>query len=203
MAGRALLVEDGESRIALAAVRALHVAGWTVGVAAPYRSMAMLSRATTARHVAPVPGDGIAPFVAAVAAAVEDGAYEIVFGVGDAELLALSAYRDAFTARVPYPEHSAVLAAVDKAGLTVAATAVGIRSPRVLAPDELTGERGPFVVKPRLNGQVGHLGTSKIEARVVPPPRPRCCGASRCGWPAATRLCRRRSTVSCWRWCCC
>ena len=167
-ARRALLVEDGESRIALTAARALHAAGWTVGVAAPTGSPAGVSRAVSRRHGVPLPGDGLDGFLDAVRAAVEVGRYGVVFGVGDAELFALSLGRDRLGAVVPYPAHDVVVNTLDKSRLAAAAARAGMRTPRILLPDELDALAGPFVVKPVVNGAAGSEGPSKIPALRVP-----------------------------------
>jgi predicted ATP-grasp superfamily ATP-dependent carboligase len=166
--GRVLLIEDGESRIALAAARALAATGWTVGVGAPCRSHASTSRASSAWHRIPPPGRGLEPFATAVQAAVTGGGYEVVYGVGDAEVLALSAVRHRIGAVFPYADDDTVRRVLDKWQLMAAAAVVGLRTPRTVrpTPDVVAALRGPAVVKNRLNGEPGS-GPPKLEVALV------------------------------------
>ncbi|HEX8767764.1 MAG TPA: hypothetical protein VF714_05300, partial [Jatrophihabitans sp.] len=166
---RALVVEQGFSRGALAAVRALAQAGWQVGVGAPDgHGLASSSRACWRRHPVPAAHQDQPAFLAAVARAVADGGYEVVFGAGEAEVLTLSEHRRAVPAVVPHAEHQVVLNALDKARLTEAAVAAGIRVPRSLAPDSLTEETRPVVVKARMHAQPGQAGAPpRIDTNVV------------------------------------
>jgi predicted ATP-grasp superfamily ATP-dependent carboligase len=164
-----LVVEQGFSRGALAAVRALAQAGWQVGVGAPDgRGLASSSRACSRRHPVPAAHHGQPAFLAAVARAVAEGGYEVVFGAGEAEVLTLSEHRRAVPAVVPHAEHQAVLNALDKARLTEAAVAAGFRVPRSLAPDSLSEETRPVVVKARMHAQPGQAGAPpRIDTNVV------------------------------------
>ncbi len=101
---RALVVEQGWSRGALAAVRALSAAGWRVGVAAPQpRGLALASRSCHARHLVAPLQPSVDTFVASVAAVAEHGRYDVVFGAGEAEVLALSAARRVLPGVFPHP----------------------------------------------------------------------------------------------------
>jgi predicted ATP-grasp superfamily ATP-dependent carboligase len=166
---RALVVEQGFSRGALAAVRALAQAGWYVGVGSPDgRGLASSSRACARRHVVPAAHENQAAFLAAVAEAVRGGGYEVVFGAGEAEVLTLSEHRDAVPAVVPHASHDIVLTALDKARLGEAAVAVGIHIPASLEPDSLQDESQPVVVKARLHAQPGQAGAPpRIDTNVV------------------------------------
>lgn len=144
---RALIVEDGYQRGALAAARALAGTGWTVGIASPRPGFAFRSRATARRHEVPPPEAGEEAFLEAVRAAIGAGGYEIVFGAGDGEVIALSAGRESLPAVVPYPEHDQVLRALDKVRLAEAAAGVGLRVPEPISLDHVDG---PVIVKPRL-----------------------------------------------------
>lgn len=166
--GRVLLVENGESRIALSTARALHSAGWRVGVGAPVPGPAARSRSVWRRHVIPLPSDGVDAFLDAVGEAARQAGYDLVLGVGDAELFALSVGRDRLAALVPYAPHEAVLATLDKVTMESAACSSGLAVPRRLDPAALGSSPGPFVVKPSAHGAVGHRGVSKIEACRVP-----------------------------------
>src|SRR6266705_1758145 len=105
---RALIVEDGFQRGALAACRALGRAGWEIGIGAPERGFASSSRYAIAWYEIPPPEADEAGFVAAVCRAVAAGGYELVFGAGDGEVLALSAERDELGAIFPYGPHEDV-----------------------------------------------------------------------------------------------
>jgi predicted ATP-grasp superfamily ATP-dependent carboligase len=173
--GRALIVGDGAARGALAAARALRAAGWTIGVGTPdARGLAAASRATTARHLVPAPRDGVDAFTAAVAAAVERERYELVFGAGDAEVLALSLARRQIGATVPYPPHETVARALDKLQLTAAAQAAGVRTPRTWATAEaaVREHTGPVCVKARVHGRPDRPGApARIVMEIAPHPR--------------------------------
>ncbi|HEX8305836.1 MAG TPA: ATP-grasp domain-containing protein [Jatrophihabitans sp.] len=166
---RALVVEQGFSRGALAAVRALAQAGWQVGVAAPDgRGLASSSRACWRSHRVPAAHQDQPAFLDAVARAVADGGYEVVFGAGEAEVLTLSEHRRAVPAVVPHADHQVVLNALDKARLTEAAVAAGFQVPRSLAPDALSDEARPVVVKARMHARPGQAGAPpRIDTNVV------------------------------------
>ena len=155
---RALIVSEGSSRVALGAARALGRAGWRVGIGSPTnRGFEAASRWVAAWHPVPPPELSLEAFVRAVGRAVRSGAYEVVFGAGDAETLALSAERDDISAVVPSPPYEVVLRAVDKLTLARAAAAAGLLSPRTEeATDEaLSGVDGPVLVKARLHWTPG------------------------------------------------
>lgn len=154
---RALVVESGHARSALAGVRGLGVAGWTVGVAAPVRGLASSSRWCSRWHRLSALGDGASGFAAALERIIADFGYEVVLPAGDAELLTLSAVRDQISARVPLPPHDALVAGVDKLHLMRAAAAHGIDVPATWDPQEPrpAGAAGPVVVKPRLHSGPG------------------------------------------------
>lgn len=166
---RALIVEHGASRAALAASRALAAGGWTVGNGSPARrSPSAASRAVVRHHPVPLVREGVDRFAAAVAAAVEQEGYEVVFPADDAELLALSERRTDIPAVVALPPHSVVLRALDKLELTASGQRAGLAVPRTwpLAADAAPPSRGPFVVKARLHAAPGTT-TSRVEAAVA------------------------------------
>jgi predicted ATP-grasp superfamily ATP-dependent carboligase len=136
---RALIVEDGFQRGALAAARGLAAAGWEVGIGSPVAGFAAASRFTARHHALPRPDEP--GFVDAVAAAAVG--YDVVFPAGDGELLALSAQRDRVPATFPYAAREVVERTLDKVTLAEAAVRVGIAVPGD------SGD-GPFVVKPRV-----------------------------------------------------
>ena len=167
----ALIVGDGHARGALAAARALHTAGWDVGVGSPARGgLAAASRTTRFWHRVPPPERGLEGFVRAVSEAVEAKGYEVVFGSGDATVLALSSQRERIPARVPYPPHAAVVRAHDKLELARAAEAVGLASPSTAPAAEVpgAGADGPVVVKARMHWTPGsQVDSGRLEARVA------------------------------------
>jgi predicted ATP-grasp superfamily ATP-dependent carboligase len=166
---RALVVEQGFSRGALAAVRALAQAGWQVGVGAPdARGLASASRACARRHAVPAAHQDQPAFLAAVARAVREGGYEVVFGAGEAEVLTLSEHRNSVPAVVPHADHQAVLDALDKVRLAEAAVTAGLRVPRTLDPASLSDEALPVVVKARMHARPGQAGAPpRIDTNVV------------------------------------
>lgn len=152
---RALIVEDGFQRGALAAARGLAAAGWEVGTGSPAAGLAASSRFVARNHELPGPHeDG---FVDAVAAATEAGGYEVVFPAGDGELLTLSAGRERVPAVFPYATHRVVEEALDKTTLAAAAERAGLRVPS-------DAGSGPFIVKPRLTAAPG---SPRIYARLA------------------------------------
>lgn len=159
-----LLLEDGHSPFALAAVRAFGKAGWRVGLGGPQaHSRVARSRWVRRRHHVPLPEHGLPAFVDAVNVAAQAEGYGLVFAADDAELLALSATRNLLQVQVPYASHDVVLRAVDKLTLSVAASDAGIATPLIVAAGEATGEvlRMPVVVKPRLHWTPGGKGTTR------------------------------------------
>ena len=82
--------------------------------------------------------------MAAVCRAVDAGGYELVFGAGDGEVLALSAARDELGAIFPYGPHEDVVRAFDKVALSEAARRAGLAVPGGARPED-----APVVVKPR------------------------------------------------------
>ena len=155
---RALIVEDGSERGALAASRALARAGWTVGIGSPRRGgLADSSRWTSHWDRVPLANRDLDAFLEATNAAVAKRGYEVVFAGGDAEILGLSLGRDRIEARVPYASHESVVRALDKLELAKAARRAGFATPEtVLATeDALATTRVPIIVKPRLHWTPG------------------------------------------------
>lgn len=149
---RALIVEDGSARGALAAARALDQAGWKVAVGSPgRRSLAAASRATSARCEVPPAASGAAAFLDAVAVAAEQTSADVVFGCGDAEVLTLSLGRERLEPVVPYAPHESVIRAFDKVLLAEAAAGAGFSVPYTAPATEAELLRldSPVLVKPR------------------------------------------------------
>jgi predicted ATP-grasp superfamily ATP-dependent carboligase len=165
---RALIVEPGYTRGALAASRALSHAGWTVGIASPQRGgLASSSRWTHHWHRVPIPrrGSGSEAFLRATRAAIEEGEYAVVFGGGDAEALAISAGRRSLPAPVPYAPHESVVRAFDKLELGRAAQRAGIRTPATVDATALalaTAPDRPMWVKARLQAVPGALSGTTL-----------------------------------------
>ncbi|MDP9342862.1 MAG: ATP-grasp domain-containing protein [Actinomycetota bacterium] len=167
---RALIISEGRSRAALAAVRALGRAGWQVHVASPERSdLAAASRWARRWLFVPRPEDDLDAFVAAAATASAASEAEVVFGCGDAEILALSGGRDLLGASVGYGPHRSVVRALDKLELDQAARRAGIATPRT-APatqEHLVTFPGPVVVKARLHWSPSSKGAPARQATLI------------------------------------
>jgi predicted ATP-grasp superfamily ATP-dependent carboligase len=165
---RALIVEQGWSRGALAAARALAAAGWTVGLGtAVGLGLARSSRSVTHRHrIRPL--HPVGAFVESVAQVAGRNGYDVVFGAGEAEVLALSAAREAVPAVFPYADHGTVRRALDKAELSRVAVQVGIAVPDEVEPDDIGDEATPVVVKARAHARPDVPGTPpRIDTNVV------------------------------------
>ena len=166
-AGRVLLVEDGANSTAIQTVRPLAAAGYAVGLAAPVpRPVAAASRAVTALHRIAPPGSG-EEFVTTVRRAVEAGRYDVVLGIGDAEVMALSAARDRLGGAVfPYAPHDVVVRALDKAALTAVAAECGVGVPVTAGPADLDAlPPGPVVVKAAAHWTPGRSALRRETAR--------------------------------------
>jgi len=138
----------------LAAVRELGRAGWTPGVgSASRRGYAATSRWNRRWHYVPPLVQNPGLFVTAVEEIVGRFGYEVVFGVGDAEVLQLSADRRRLGAIVPYAPHQQVRRAFDKLELTEVARSVGLSTPdtQIANPQSVSNFKLPVVVKARLH----------------------------------------------------
>ncbi|MCZ2839992.1 ATP-grasp domain-containing protein [Modestobacter sp. VKM Ac-2985] len=169
--GRALILTNGRARGSLAAARALHRAGWVVGVGTPDGAgMVTASRCCDRSHVVPRPRGDIGPFLDGVRRAVRDGGYDVVFGGGDDWMAALAVHRDEVPAVVPHPSAEVVHEALDKVGLTRRARSVGLAAPRtdVATESAVAGWEGPVVVKCRAHWRPQHAHPHRIEARRYP-----------------------------------
>jgi predicted ATP-grasp superfamily ATP-dependent carboligase len=152
---RVLIVGNGFSRSSLGAVRAFGSAGWTVGVGSPDRgSVAASSKFAAKWHHVPPPERGLEAFLEATNDAIHNGSYLIVFGTGDAEVLALSARRHKVDAVVPHSSHESVMCAFDKLSLTHAAQSSGVPVPSTqVAINGIVPETVPLpvIVKGRMH----------------------------------------------------
>jgi predicted ATP-grasp superfamily ATP-dependent carboligase len=167
---RALIVGSEFARGSLAAVRALAGAEWIVGIGSPQRrGLASRSRHAHRWHEIPPPEDDPKAFLKATNAAIVDGGYEVVFGSGDAEILALSEARKSLRAIFPYAPHDSLIAALDKQELMHAATSAGLATPATLggtngAIEELSP---PVIVKSRLHWTPEQSSSGRIEAAIA------------------------------------
>lgn len=109
---RVLVLDPGGSRSALAGVRALGLAGFSVGVASPVRGMAARSRWCT-RFVDSADAEG----------------FDVVLPAGDAEAFDVSLRRDSLPSRVPYAAHDVVARSFDKKALAEVARQCGVAVP--------------------------------------------------------------------------
>ncbi len=152
---RALIVEDGLSRQALAAARALSADGWSVGVGSPRldRCVCAVSRAVSAWHPVPAAESSLSGFLEGVQAAVDAGRYDVVFGARDFDVAALSYHRKSIPAVIPYAANESVIEAQDKLALSKAATQAGFAVPEMKTRLDEALEAWPgehIMVKPRV-----------------------------------------------------
>lgn len=153
---RALIL--GETPGALAVVRELGRSGWTVGVGSSETfGLAAASRWCSRHHNLPRPLGDLQPFIEGINSAARTEGYEIVFGGGDAEVLALSANRHMILPLFPYGPDDGVRKGFDKLSLSRLATKFGIHTPRTLPASEASLERldASIAVKSRLHWTPG------------------------------------------------
>ncbi len=144
----------GDSCGALASVRDLGPAGWIVGIGSSSRlGWAAASRWASNWHHVPPPFDDLEGFIRAINRVTEKHHYEVVFGAGDAEVLALSANRKRIAPLFPYAPHSCVMRGFDKLHLAEAARKAGLSTPitREASENALSDLGLPVVVKSRLH----------------------------------------------------
>jgi predicted ATP-grasp superfamily ATP-dependent carboligase len=149
---RALLVDQSRDRATLVAARSLARAGFAVGTGAWQPSLASTSRYSGRHHLVHECEQDEDRFVADIAAAVAEGAYDIVFCSYDVALLALSRRREEIAPAVwPYPPTAIVERAFDKLELVGASRAAGLAAPLTepASAQALASWRGPVVVKAR------------------------------------------------------
>jgi predicted ATP-grasp superfamily ATP-dependent carboligase len=148
--GRALIVDGGNSWSSLSAVRSLAEAGWTVSVGSPgAQGLSSSSRFVTGRYDVPLLDDGLKPFLEATRDGVIRSRADVVFGGGDAEVIALSLDRDSIEAIVPYPPVETVRRAFDKYELGELAQKAGLDVPDTVEAPATIESDGPIVVKSR------------------------------------------------------
>ena len=167
---KALIVGDADLRGTIASVRALARGGWSVGIGSPRRGHATASRFCSAWHFVPLLGPSKEHFAQAINEAATEGGYDLAFGGGDAEVLALSEVRNDLHLNIPYANHDSVRRAIDKVELYRAAEHVGIKTPHtaVATEEAIAQVRDRVIVKPRLHWSPGHWASpSRLEATVV------------------------------------
>lgn len=153
---RALLVEHGFNRGALAAARELRRAGWTVGLVSSGTSLTARSNSVSSRVAVDFPAGGPDVLVETVARAVRETGSEIVFPVDETQLLILSARRDELGALLPYPPHRVLQRATDRFEQAQAAEATGLAPPRTWT--SVPPDAGRVAVKARTPVLIGGAG---------------------------------------------
>jgi predicted ATP-grasp superfamily ATP-dependent carboligase len=109
-------------------------------------------------------------FVTAIEEIVDAFGYELAFGVGDAEVMQLSANRRHLGSIVPYAPHHQVTRAFDKLDLTDVARKVGLSAPhtRVASEGSVSEFDLPLIVKARLHWDPDSPGTAdRVQAQIA------------------------------------
>ncbi len=167
---KALILDDGESRGTLAALRSLGRAGWELGLGSPQRDLLATSRFVDRWHAVPTPRWGLDRFRAAVREIVADGRYDVAFGGGDDWSVGLGLIAEGLPLRVAHPAAGIVSRGADKLELAVQGTAGGLRVPRTEPVSERTvaGWHFPAVVKPRSHWMPRHdAQIDRLDATMV------------------------------------
>lgn len=168
MAGKTrVVVTGGNHRGALAAVRALHAAGYDAWVAASSRgAYGARSHAAAGAIIVPDSGDDPEGFIARLGSAAEELRIGSVIGGTERDLLAIARFRDRLGALADgAPELDALLRATDKSTIYRLALQAGLRVPETTELSSLSalaGERMnmPVMIKPvrsELEGSDGQL----------------------------------------------
>ena len=166
-----VLVTDGEQRAALAAVRSLGRAGYTVIVASALpHSLAGSSRYASQSVRVPDPLAEPDDFAAAIQAALRERPVQVVLPITEAAILALLKVRESLDAAIPFPSAEVFRRVSDKAAVMAIAPDVGIAVPEqrlVLSRAEAAGLHGaglrfPLVLKPARSVAEGVAGRVKL-----------------------------------------
>lgn len=167
---RALLLDAGDGQAAAGAARALHRAGWAVGLGAPTTAPLARSRAVSRQHRVPWPAMGPERALTAIDTAVRQHAYDVVLPCGDDWVALL----DGVGGERPWSPFrrraGAAQRCLDKLDVAMAAAAVDLRAPRTIPADEraLAAWDGPLVVKARSHWLPEHDDPRhRLEARRV------------------------------------
>jgi predicted ATP-grasp superfamily ATP-dependent carboligase len=171
-----ILVLDGNQNQAVASVRSLARAGYTVfaGEAASW-SKAGWSRACPAIFRYPPPQGNVAAFVAAIVDFVRDNPGTLLLPMTEATTLPLSANRDSLIsagAQLVLPDHADLLRAFDKDETTRLAASLGVSIPKTVvvkspqqARDAARSMRYPLVLKPRASEELSADGDLRTAGR--------------------------------------
>lgn len=151
-----ILITDGEQRAALAAVRSLGAAGYTVHVcASSRRSLAGQSRYCATEARAPDPLHDPAGFVKELARIAASLEVDVLLAITEASLLAVLPVRDDFDCVIPFASAEQFDRICDKAEVLNVANARGIAVPaqkEILASPDASDDVGslhfPIVIKP-------------------------------------------------------
>jgi predicted ATP-grasp superfamily ATP-dependent carboligase len=157
-----VLVLDGNQNQAVASVRSLAQAGYTVFVGESSSwSKAGWSRACAGTVQYPSPLQSIDAFIRVLSAFVRERRGTLILPMTEATTLPISAHRDALIdagARMVLPDHSTVLRAFDKDETTRLAASLGITVPKTtLISDSHNAQEiseslpYPVVLKPRMS----------------------------------------------------
>lgn len=169
LAGRSVLVTDGEQRAALAIVRSLGAAGAVPFVTSRSgRSLAGASRFAAGDETVADPLTDPAAFVAGLAAIAERRSIAVLLPVTEAALRPVLQSRSAFgDVRIPFPTSDTFARASDKRQMSALAEELGIPVPRqevlesAADAEALAGNRlrFPLVLKPAVSvgGSEGRL----------------------------------------------
>jgi predicted ATP-grasp superfamily ATP-dependent carboligase len=161
----------GDSCGALEATRELAKAGWTVGIGSESRfGWASASRWASQWHNIPPPLGDPMEFIDEINRVATAHDYKLVFGAGDAEVLALSASRHSLVPHFPYTAHPFVLSVFDKLSLAEMATKAGLRAPATYPADKvpLSDSDFPMIVKARLHWSPGNRNQkTRVRTSVV------------------------------------
>ena len=149
-----ILITDGDQRAALACVRSLGAAGYTVHVAASSESsLAGSSRYCAREWVVRDQMHDPEGFQRDIAAITEQIAIDVLLPVTEASVLALLPVRDRLRASIPFSSIEDFQRVCDKGLVMQLAEQHGIRAPQqivVQKPDEIpvVAARFPLVIKP-------------------------------------------------------
>ena len=152
-----VLVTDGDSRAALALVRALGAAGHWVAVGERTTpGIAQTSRYCAYRFEYPDPAKDEQGFVECVCKAIDELQIDVLLPVADISTMALTGVRDRLPAccRLPFAPAETILKAADKVGVLKAAMRLGVPIPKTVVverPDALPASIDlpfPLVIKP-------------------------------------------------------
>jgi predicted ATP-grasp superfamily ATP-dependent carboligase len=173
-----VLVTDGEQRSALATVRSVATAGYTVFVAShKCSSLAGASRYAHREHLVSDPMRSPNEFAEDVRRIVTDHKIDVLLPMTEAALLALLPVRESIPAALPFPSFDAFSRLCDKGQVAAQARAIGIEVPRTIecrSREAWTLNaaeiRYPVVIKPHRSLALDADGRHKLTVRSVANP---------------------------------